>query len=243
MAKLIKKGESISDSHDLHSNQSVSLKTRKGDTTYEITKSLGKGAFGEVLQATNKETGSLRIVKNQRLKLSKLKTEISDYEKQSKITEWKEAIKNEAVIGYKMKQTYAVFFQEDKDEIDAFIVGDFYRGKDGNKIKNGLYSIEDLLIIIRGMFAAVYQEHKSKIIHGDIKLDNFIVNPSDLTVHLVDHGCSVFEANSGKHCTGAQEYSPRELLIGIPNSKVTDIYSLGICPLDCWIKLRKNRSN
>lgn len=87
----------------------------------------------------------------------------------------------------------------------------------------------DIRHIFKQMARAVAYCHRRRIIHCDIKLDNFLIN-RDKHVRLCDFGLS--EKNNGfviDKIKGTPYYMARETLLYHSISYASDVWSLGIC--------------
>jgi len=113
--------------------------------------------------------------------------------------------------------------------------------------KNGLSSKTKLLLCI-GMLHAVHEVHSKKIIHRDMKPDNFafgsIRHPK--RIYLLDFGLSKQYENNGKHIciragkdlTGTARYVSINTHKGYEQSRRDDIESLGYLFLYFWQETR-----
>jgi serine/threonine protein kinase len=79
------------------------------------------------------------------------------------------------------------------------------------------------------MFRALKHLHARNIVHGDVKLENFVIG-SDGRIKLIDFGLSEELPKSGRsdNCCGSTWYRSPELLSQAPHGTKTDIWSLAI---------------
>lgn len=88
-----------------------------------------------------------------------------------------------------------------------------------------------LLKIIIGAIQEVKNIHKKKILHRDIKLENFRVSFPDLQVKLVDYGLSVRASRGLKHraeiACGTSGYIPDDVFDSLIYNEFSEVYSLG----------------
>jgi serine/threonine-protein kinase Chk2 len=84
--------------------------------------------------------------------------------------------------------------------------------------------------LVLRMFEAVKHVHDADIVHGDIKLENFVVDNSE-RVRLIDFGLSERlppkSGLSSKRC-GSDNYRAPELIQELPHDKSIDIWALGV---------------
>lgn len=89
--------------------------------------------------------------------------------------------------------------------------------------------------LLHAMAECVQRLHEIHIAHGDIKLENFVVDPSgdSLAVVLLDFGMSVaLDAHAVRvpACAlGTEQYNAPEKLFGDYDPFLADVYSLGMC--------------
>jgi serine/threonine protein kinase len=80
------------------------------------------------------------------------------------------------------------------------------------------------------MFLALKEVHDHKVIHGDIKLENFVIDGND-HIRLIDFGLSERIGNNGfsrNPVSGSLFYQPPELLRNLPHDQKIDIWALGV---------------
>jgi cell cycle serine/threonine-protein kinase CDC5/MSD2 len=79
------------------------------------------------------------------------------------------------------------------------------------------------------MFKAVKDVHDAGIIHGDIKLENFVISSRE-TIRLIDFGSAerIPEGGTSTAVCGSQFYRPPELIRRKPHDRKVDIWALGI---------------
>jgi serine/threonine protein kinase len=83
--------------------------------------------------------------------------------------------------------------------------------------------------IARQMFHAVKDVHDLRVVHGDIKLENFVINSKE-RVRLIDFGSAerIADGGSSTAVCGSQFYRPPELIRNKPHDRKVDIWALGI---------------
>ncbi|ASQ47354.1 protein kinase domain-containing protein [Legionella clemsonensis] len=201
--------------------------------SYDKIHTLGKGAWGKVVKARNSQTGTIKAIKVQKIEAHKPNS-----------AELKDDIQREASVGIHLGYTEGLFFQPSKKReslTKAIMVNEYCPGTNMDElIKEGKYSGQDFLVIMRGMFQEIYRLHQAGVIHGDVKPANFIVN-TDFTVKAVDYGFSAIKGHGESVSRGTPLYSPLELFIGISINQTADIYSAGISILEGLHLVKKER--
>ncbi|RUR09369.1 serine/threonine-protein kinase [Legionella septentrionalis] len=223
---LVIKGEKLKpESADPSERTQISIENSRGiKNSYALMQTLGHGAFGKVSKGINTQTGSIKAIKKVKLTFNESQQFINDIE----------ALEKEAEVGAEVGYTEALLFfaNAGKKRIDAYMVSEFCQGMDLQKfIREGKYSPEEFLIVMRGMFDEMNRIHKLGIIHADFKPANFLVN-EDLTVKVIDYGFAAFAAEGNKETRGTPKYSPAESFQGADISQKGDIYSVGVTALE-----------
>jgi serine/threonine protein kinase len=107
------------------------------------------------------------------------------------------------------------------------------------------FSLKTILMLADQMLSCVEWVHKHRIVHRDIKTDNFMlgIGNSAGRVYLIDFGLSKRYANSrghipmarGKNLTGTARYASINAMRGIEQSRRDDLEALGYV----WVYLLK----
>lgn len=144
-----------------------------------------------------------------------------------------EVIKLEGAIAMEVDHPNVVksyCFIETPNEIRLYM--DYIPG--GNLIEyfnNNKVNECQIFQIFDQMFDAVIYLHSIHIVHGDIKLENFLIN--DGRVYLSDFGFSYYRDPNGPLSTrflGSRMYASPQILRNIPNSGFNnDRWALGVC--------------
>jgi eukaryotic-like serine/threonine-protein kinase len=115
-----------------------------------------------------------------------------------------------------------------------YIVMEFVPGTDLKTLikQRGSLTVEEALYIMIQVCAGVGYAHRSKIVHCDLKPQNILVTP-DLRAKVADFGIARALASiqpDERHDVvwGSPQYFSPEQASGLPPSRASDVYSLGI---------------
>ena len=136
---------------------------------YEITKSLGEGAFGQVYIIKHKITGSIRA-----MKVIQKKDALFDIDND-------EEVLNEINILKKMDHPNVIkIFEFYIDNDNYYLVTEYCNGGDLFDIAkdNQLTEIQVAYIMYQ-IFSAINYCHKMKIIHRDLKPENILISKNE----------------------------------------------------------------
>ncbi|XP_022901920.2 mitotic checkpoint serine/threonine-protein kinase BUB1-like [Onthophagus taurus] len=214
-----------------------------GREKYYIEKLIGKGAFGSVYKAEDCQTRQTVAVKYQRPP-----------------NKWEYYICRELqarLAGNHMKDRFMDIHRGYYSDQVSILISDFnpngsllditnkLKQKNGRAMKESLcaYFCIEMLQIISAM-------HSTKIIHADIKPDNFLVQLVDNNVklHLIDFGCSIDMAMFPHGTTflrkvTTEDFTCCEMLDGRPWSYHTDLFcvaaSAHVLLFDKYIQMQK----
>lgn len=199
---------------------------------YEKICDLGEGSYGQVMKVKQIETGAIRAIK-----VMYKGDDMNDEE----FTQEAETLKN--LSHPNIIKIFEIFKYQHK----IYLVQEFVKGGDlfSKVIKLNNMSEKITLMIMKQIFSAVYYLHYNKIIHGDLKLENIMVESlikkrptlllSDQNSHLnefdikiIDFGCSTLYKNTPlSKLIGTLYYLAPEVIIGSYNNKC-DIWSCGV---------------
>lgn len=179
--KLLPQSEMIVEDPDLNSvfqksyshlekvpiSSEVIITQHKGNPkeNYEILKKIGEGAFGEVFIARNKITGVIRALKQ----IEKNKT-VND-----------SSLQNEILVLKKLNHPYIVklfeFYSDNEDDY-YYLISEFCSDGDlaGKLKKIGRFPEYFVRIIMRQIFIALMYLNNNEVIHGDLKLENILID-------------------------------------------------------------------
>jgi serine/threonine protein kinase len=192
---------------------------------FQTVKELGAGAFGSVVLAERNLDGKKVAIKM----ISKAKKQEAN-------------IKREVMAGKLLRHKKIVSFVGHKeDEHHDYLIFDYIAGCD-------LYSMlerrsfvgfleTEARSIMHQLVSALLHSHELGVVHLDVKLDNIMINPKDLSVTLIDYGLCDFvtKENRGmfsRRC-GSIEYCAAEILSHQKPFKPfdgfkVDVWSLGV---------------
>lgn len=115
-----------------------------------------------------------------------------------------------------------------------YIVMEYIPGTDLKSYikQRGILSIEEALYIMIQVCAGVGYAHRSKIVHCDLKPQNILITP-DLRAKVTDFGIaralvSIHPDERHDVVWGSPQYFSPEQASGLPPSRASDVYSLGV---------------
>lgn len=190
---------------------------------YEFRNTIGEGSSGSVKLAFNNITGSLAAVKIVSKAIARKRR---DARKEIKILENSDHCN---II-------HLECIQEDYQNIYIFTEyqenGDLYSYIDRN---GPLDEFQAKTLAMQMINAVEYCQKELKIVHHDIKLENFVID-RDFQLKLIDFGFAVEIENdpsAGQKLITSFDSSPAyaciEILLRRPHDMKCDIYSLGVC--------------
>ena len=189
---------------------------------YEILEELGKGGFGIVYKARDKNLGRLTALKILHPQLTVDNSFIDRF-------------RNEACSLAQVNHANVVTIYEIGEEEGRIYIAMEYLpgGSLADRFDSGSLSLEEALQITKAVGAGLQAGHDEGLIHRDVKPDNILFNKQGEAV-IADFGLAkAMEISSSTivssygGAVGTPNYRPPELWIGSPPpSPATDIYSL-----------------
>lgn len=201
-------------------SNSTSNRQHKLKSRFTVIRKLGKGTYGKVQLAINKETGQEVAIKT--IKKTKIENE-QDLQRVRREIQIMSSIEHPHII-----HIYEVF--ENKDKIVLVMQyapgGELYEHVSQSKVLNDLEARR----IFRQIATAIYYCHKNKICHRDLKLENILLDEKN-NAKLADFGLSnVFDKSYQlKTFCGSPLYASPEIVQGSPyEGPEVDCWSLGV---------------
>jgi len=194
---------------------------------YTIDKSLGKGVFGEVFQATAAD-GHLVALK--RLPKNGLKFDLNLVNREADVgkrLQGHDGLAKLETCFETVSNVYLVFEYVDGADLFKLMEDRNFRPLPEAEVKNLCHQLVDSLIFI----------HSKKVAHRDIKLDNILLDSKGNT-KMIDFGLASMDEDEVYGCrsfVGSPEYVAPEIIQRKPYSGYkADVYSLGMV-LYCMI--------
>ncbi|EAR85533.1 kinase domain protein (macronuclear) [Tetrahymena thermophila SB210] len=190
---------------------------------YKMIKLIGKGSFGKVRLATN-VNGKEFAVK------SILKADAG---------ERYYLLRRELDIMKKVDHPNLVkFYETYHDDKYLHIVMEFVQGKELSQYcqerfeVNRKFTESEVAFIVRKLLSALSHMHNLGIIHRDIKLENIMINESNLDVKILDFGLSrdfsQSQASILQSIVGTPLYVAPEVINEQPYDQKSDSWSMGV---------------
>lgn len=187
---------------------------------FEILATVGKGAFGHVLQVQNKQSNKLFAIKI----LNK-----AEIIKGNAVQQCKDEVNIQIQLGefpFLVKTWYTW-----QTKHNLFIVSDFVDGSDLYTLWRQEKRINETTVKLYSAELAITLDylHKSGIIYRDLKLENILID-NEGHIKLVDFGLSKLVKpgeRAGTIC-GTLQYMAPEILTGKEYSHCVDWWSLGV---------------
>lgn len=195
---------------------------------WKVQQKLGAGAFGEVYQATDMETGELVAIKMER---TSNKHPQLMYE--NRVYKWLNN-SHHALVGVPKPRYFGTYGSHNVLVMDR--LGPSLEDR-LNELRRRM-SIKSVLMIGIQAMRRIEFVHSKSFLHRDIKPDNMLMGSSDLsTLYLVDFGLAKryrdhvtkehLPYREGKHLTGTARYASLHTHLGIEQSRRDDLESLG----------------
>lgn len=208
-------------SSSIGSNSTVTTaKQHKLKQRFTVIRKLGKGTYGKVQLAVNKQTGQEVAIKT--IKKTKIENE-QDLQRVRREIQIMSSIEHPHII-----HIFEVF--ENKDKIVLVMQyapgGELYEYVSQSKVLDDFEARR----LFRQIATAIYYCHQNKICHRDLKLENILLDEKN-NAKLADFGLSnVFDKNRHlKTFCGSPLYASPEIVQGSPyEGPEVDCWSLGV---------------
>lgn len=194
---------------------------------YDLVKHVGTGSFGDVYVVRNVQTNERLACKiDINAKMSTLKHEAK-------------------MLQYLSKTDFTPGLRRFGSENgNLCMIMDLYdESLDDLKTKNGIFSYKNALLLMHDLLDKIKRLHTLKIIHRDIKPDNFLIERKTNKIKVIDFGLSKkyisggkhIEYKTGKNIVGTTRYISTNIHKGIEAARRDDLISLGYMVI--WLQL------
>lgn len=189
-------------------------------SNFDIGRGLGRGKFGNVYLAREKETKFVIALKV----LFKKQIEQQGIEHQ---------VRREIEIQSHLRHPHILrmygFFH---DEARIYLILEYAPGdtlyKALQNSPNNRFDEKQSAIHIKSLISALQYLHDRNVIHRDIKPENLLLGQNNL-LKIADFGWSVHEPNSKRTTLcGTLDYLSPEMVQAKPHTKMVDLWSLGV---------------
>ena len=220
----------VFDSSELYDDSQIGEKS----DDFEILRSLGKGAFGQVFKVRSKINNKVYAMKKLNIKEIRDDNEKA-YELTMNETAILERLSHPHIIKYYKKFTegnflYIIIEFATNGDIEGFI--------EAHKKFNKHISEEVLWNIFLQCMGALAYVHEKGVIHRDIKPANLLMD-NNMVVKLGDFGVSNLTKKYTNTCVGTPSHMPLEIMEENYDQKV-DVYSMGVSFFEmCYFHIPK----
>eukprot|EP00747_Dinoflagellata_sp_TGD_P121759 gnl/TRDRNA2_/TRDRNA2_173484_c9_seq1.p1 gnl/TRDRNA2_/TRDRNA2_173484_c9~~gnl/TRDRNA2_/TRDRNA2_173484_c9_seq1.p1 ORF type:complete len:443 (-),score=68.33 gnl/TRDRNA2_/TRDRNA2_173484_c9_seq1:166-1494(-) len=175
--------------------------TKQLSIKYDIGRKLGEGAFGLVREARSKKSTTICAVK-----IVKFKEQQDVKAAEDEITVW-------MAVG---KHKHCVQFHEAfKSNKLCYLIMEFCDCSLVNLLERPDFTVEmEAPRLFRGMMLGIEHLHGLRIVHGDVKPNNYLLGYDKKTIKLADFGCSIMLPAKKKlrGVVGTPQYMSPEML-------------------------------
>jgi calcium-dependent protein kinase len=168
--------ESVTNLKDLKINKSIIISRKKGlpSEEYLILKELGEGSFGKVFKVANKITNNIRaikVIKKFNLEKNYNKSKLYDEIKILKDVDHPNIIK---------------IFEFFEDDENYYIVSEYCPEGDLAEMLGKLNTFNEKIVkfLMFQILSAVFYLHSNRIFHGDLKLENILLENLSIRSYL-----------------------------------------------------------
>lgn len=196
---------------------------------YQITKKLGNGAFGEIWKAVN-----LKSKQEYAIKFEEINSKHQQLYAECRIYLWFHS--DSTVLAQAIPQVVYYGIEGNKSIMIMDLLGPSLEDLFSKCKKK--FSVKTVLMCADQMIKRVEYIHMRRIIHRDIKPDNFTIghNKNSHRIFIIDFGLAKkFMSSSGEHIkyregkglTGTARYASINTHLGIEQARRDDLESLG----------------
>ncbi|KAL0486232.1 aurora cAMP dependent protein kinase [Acrasis kona] len=185
---------------------------------FEIGRPLGRGKFGSVYMAREKETKyivALKVLEKNELKKNNVEHQL------------RREIEIQSHLRHKhILRMYAYFYDAEKVYIilEYAANGELYKKLQEEKTFDEIQAAK----YIESLAKALKYCHEKDVIHRDIKPENLLLDKNN-EVKIADFGWSVHAPNTRRlTLCGTMDYLPPEMIEGKEHDKGVDIWCLGV---------------
>lgn len=205
---------------DEKTDKSEKSSSRWSLSNFDIGRHLGKGKFGNVYLAREKNTKfvvALKVLFKKQVRESGIEHQVR------REIEIQAHLRHANII-----RLYGYFHDEDRIYMILEYAPKGALFKALKEQPNSRFGEKQSAIYIKSLASALYYLHKKNVIHRDIKPENLLLG-NDGDLKIADFGWCVHEPNSKRTTLcGTLDYLPPEMVVGKPHTKNVDLWSLGV---------------